>query len=100
MKRYNKTKNKHNHKTKNRRKKRRTTFRMKGGDLNPFSEFGTALSSLTNYIQNSIGTFTVPPIQGVQPVNPTGPYTQPNLAPSFQSPLLNMQAGYNGNTIR
>jgi hypothetical protein len=100
MKRYNKTKNKNNHKTKSRRKKRRTTFRMKGGELNPFSEFGTALSSLTNYIQTSIGTFTVPPIQGAQPVIPTGNHTQQNLAASFKSPLLNMQTAYNGNTIR
>ena len=91
MKRYNKTKNKHNNTTKTKRKKRRNTFRMKGGNINPFSEVGTAISSLTNYLQASISSLYVPPIHGAQPVNVSPFPTQQNLAASLRTPLLNYQ---------
>ena len=111
MKRYNKTKNKRNNKNKTKRK-RRNTFRMngnrmngnrmngtrmkltrlKGGNINPFSEFGTAVSSLTSYLQSSIGSLSVPPIQGSQPVNVSGAPTQQYLGSPLNTPVSNLQS--------
>ena len=97
MKRYNKTKNKHNHKTKSKRQKRRNTFRMKGcrmkgGNINPFSEFGTAVSSLTSYLQSSIGSLSVPAIPGLNPVNVSPMPTQQYLGSSLNTSVSNLQS--------
>ena len=99
MKRYNKTKNRRNNKTK---RKRRNTFRMngtrmkltrmKGGNINPFSEFGTAVSSLTSYLQSSIGSLSVPAIQGSQPVNVSASPTQQYLGSALNTPVSNLQS--------
>ena len=97
MKRYNKTKNVRNNKNKTKRRKRRNTFRMKGntmkgGNINPFSEFGTAVSSLTNYLQSSISSLSVPAIQGSQPVNVSPSPTQQYLGSPLNTPISNLQS--------
>jgi hypothetical protein len=102
MKRYNKTKNKRNNKNKTKRNKKCNTFRMKGrrmkltrmkgGNINPFSEFGTAVSSLTNYLQSSISSLYVPPIQGSEPVNVSSSPTQQYLGSSLNTPISNFQS--------
>jgi hypothetical protein len=94
MKRYNKTKNNKNKnkKTKSKRKKIRNTFRMKGGTVNPISEFGTAISSFTNYIQSSIGSLSVPSIPGMNPVNISPMPTQQYLGSSLNTPVSNLQS--------
>ncbi len=96
MKRNNKTKNRRNNKNKTKRK-RRNTFRMKvntmkGGNTNPFSEFGTAVSSLTSYLQSSIGSLSVPAIQGSQPVNVSAHPTQQFLGSALNNPVTNIQS--------
>jgi hypothetical protein len=111
MKRYNKTKNRRNNKNKTKRK-RRNTFRMngnrmngnrmngnrmkintmKGGNINPFSEIGTAVSSLTSYLQSSIGSLSVPAIQGSQPVNASAHPTQQYLGSALNNPVSNVQS--------
>jgi hypothetical protein len=102
MKRYNKSKNRRNNKNKTKRTKRNNTFRMKGrrmkltrmkgGNINPFSEIGTAVSSLTSYLQSSIGSLSVPPIQGSQPVNVSASPTQQYLGSSLNTPVSNIQS--------
>lgn len=96
MKRYNKSKNRRNNKNKTKRK-RRNTFRMngnrmKGGNINPFSEIGTAVSSLTSYLQSSIGSLSVPAIQGSQPVNVSARPTQQFLGTALNNPVSNIQS--------
>ena len=101
MKRYNKTKNRRNNKNKTKRK-RRNTFRMngnrmnrttmKGGNINPFSEIGTAVSSLTSYLQSSIGSLSVPAIQGSQPVIISARPTQQFLGSALNNPVSNIQS--------
>ena len=101
MKRYNKTKNRRNNKNKTKRK-RRNTFRMngnrmkgntmKGGNVNPFSEIGTAVSSLTSYLQSSIGSLSVPAIQGSQQVNVSARPTQQFLGSALNNPVSNVQS--------
>jgi hypothetical protein len=101
MKRYNKTKNKRNNKNKTKRK-RKNTFRMnrsrmngnrmKGGNINPFSEIGTAVSSLTSYLQSSIGSLSVPAIQGSQPVNVSARPMQQYLGSPLNTPVSNLQS--------
>lgn len=116
MKRYNKTKNRRNNKNKT-KQKRRNTFRMKGtrmkgtrmkgsrmkgnrmkgntmkgGNINPFSEIGTAVSSLTSYLQSSIGSLSVPAIQGSQPVIASPRPMQQYLGSALNNPVSNVQS--------